>query len=308
MKKKIIIILLTVLTTLLIVGCALQAMAMPIEDTYVEKTEKASHEEVNDTRNENNFINNRIKNSIKQRSLKFNHLINHEEILDEINKNVEIAIENLKEEIVVETVSYKEEVIQETYTQPVQESTYIKPEQEDPSSQEVIQETTIEEPQDTEVVEEIVEVIVEEVIEEPVEKETAEEYIAPTIQTYSIGIPGGTMKYYRGIDYNELCTNLQPLIDAGNIVKYNNYFAGHNPGAMGHLGSIGIGSPVRVSYGENDYYDYTIIDHAYASGASFADVYIGGTTLWDIMCTNSSSYIVIQFCVGGQNNFWLGQL
>ena len=301
MKKKIIIILLTVLTTLLMVGCALQIAAMSVEDTSVEKTEKASHEEVNDTRNENNFINNRIKNSIKQRSLKFNHLINHEEILDEINKNVEIAIENLKVvEIVAETVSYKEEVIQETYTQPVQESTYIKPEQEDPSSQEVIQETVIEEPQEIEVI--------EEVIEEPVEEEIVEEYIAPIVQTYSIGIPGGTMKYYRGIDYNELCTNLQPLIDAGCIVKYNNYFAGHNPGAMGHLGNISIGSTVRVSYGENDYYDYTIIDHAYASGASFADVYIGGTTLWDIMCTNSSNYIVIQFCVGGQNNFWLGQL
>jgi hypothetical protein len=279
-------------------------MAMSIEDAVVEKTEKASHEEVNDTRNENNFINNRIKNSIKQRSLKFNHLINHEDILNEINKNVEIAIENLKEEIVIEAVSYEEEVVQETYTQPVQESTYIEPEQEDPSSQEVIQETVIEEPQKIEVVEEVV----EEVIEEPVQEEIVEEYIAPMVQTYSIGIPGGTMKYYRGIDYNELCTNLQPLIDSGYIVKYNNYFAGHNPGAMGHLGNIGIGSTVRVSYGENDYYDYTIIDHAYASGASFADVYIGGTTLWDIMCTNSSNYIVIQFCVGGQNNFWLGQL
>ena len=46
------------------------------------------------------------------------------------------------------------------------------------------------------------------------------------------------MKYYTGIGYNDLCYNLQSLIDQGYIVKYNNYFAGHNPGAMGRMGLV----------------------------------------------------------------------
>ena len=127
---------------------------------------------------------------------------------------------------------------------------------------------------------------------------------AATVQEYSIGLPGGTMKYYTGIGYNDLCYNLQSLIDQGYIVKYNNYFAGHNPGAMGHLSGIGVGSTVRVSYGNGEYYDYTIVSHTTGSG-SFADInFPGYGNLWTIV--NGGGGIVIQFCVNGANNFFLG--
>ena len=134
------------------------------------------------------------------------------------------------------------------------------------------------------------------------EAEAAEAEAA--VQEWSIGLPGGTMKYYTGIGYDDLCYNLQSLIDAGNIVKYNNYFAGHNPGAMGHLSGIGVGSTVRVSWGEGSYYDYTIVAHTTGSG-SFADVdFAGYGNLWDIV--QSGNGIVIQFCINGSNNFFLG--
>jgi len=112
------------------------------------------------------------------------------------------------------------------------------------------------------------------------------------------------MKYYRGIGYSELCNNLQGLIDAGYIVNYSNYFAGHNPGAMSHLYGIGVGSTVRVSYGGGSYGDYTIVAQSSGTG-SFADINFGGYgNLWDIV--QSGSGIVIQFCISGTNNFFLG--
>ena len=111
------------------------------------------------------------------------------------------------------------------------------------------------------------------------------------------------MNYYLGIGYDDLCYNLQSLIDQGYIVKYNNYFAGHNPGAMGHLSGIGVGSTVRVSWGGGDYRDYTIVSHTTGSG-SFADVnFPGYGNLWDIV---QSGGFVIQFCINGSNNFFLG--
>ena len=125
----------------------------------------------------------------------------------------------------------------------------------------------------------------------------------PSVQEWSIGLPGGTMNYYLGIGYDDLCYNLQSLIDQGYIVKYNNYFAGHNPGAMGHLSGIGVGSTVRVSWGGGDYRDYTIVSHTTGSG-SFADVnFPGYGNLWDIV---QSGGFVIQFCINGSNNFFLG--
>ena len=127
---------------------------------------------------------------------------------------------------------------------------------------------------------------------------------AATVQEWSIGLPGGTMKYYRGIGYSELCNNLQGLIDAGYIVNYSNYFAGHNPGAMSHLYGIGVGSTVRVSYGGGSYGDYTIVAQSSGTG-SFADINFSGYgNLWDIV--QSGSGIVIQFCINGTNNFFLG--
>ncbi|MBQ7246055.1 MAG: hypothetical protein IJS33_03950 [Firmicutes bacterium] len=127
---------------------------------------------------------------------------------------------------------------------------------------------------------------------------------AATVQEWSIGLPGGTMNYYRGIGYSELCNNLQGLIDAGYIVNYSNYFAGHNPGAMSHLYGIGVGSTVRVSYGGGSYADYTIVAQSSGTG-SFADINFSGYgNLWDIV--QSGSGIVIQFCINGTNNFFLG--
>ena len=128
-----------------------------------------------------------------------------------------------------------------------------------------------------------------------------------SVQEWSIGLPGGTMKYYTGISYDQLCNNLQGLIDSGYIVKYSNYFAGHNPGAMGHLAGIGIGSTVRLSYGAGEYYDYTIVSHTTGSG-SFADInFPGYGNLW-YNCMGNGNYIVIQFCINGVNNFFLGTL
>ena len=141
--------------------------------------------------------------------------------------------------------------------------------------------------------------------EEEAARQAAEEAArAATVQEWSIGLPGGTMKYYRGIGYSELCNNLQGLIDAGYIVNYSNYFAGHNPGAMSHLAGIGVGSTVRVSYGGGSYGDYTIVAQSSGTG-SFADINFGGYgNLWDIV--QSGSGIVIQFCINGTNNFFLG--
>ena len=141
--------------------------------------------------------------------------------------------------------------------------------------------------------------------EEEAARQAAEEAArAATVQEWSIGLPGGTMKYYRGIGYSELCNNLQGLIDAGYIVNYSNYFAGHNPGAMSHLYGIGVGSTVRVSYGGGSYGDYTIVAQSSGTG-SFADINFSGYgNLWDIV--QSGSGIVIQFCINGTNNFFLG--
>ena len=141
--------------------------------------------------------------------------------------------------------------------------------------------------------------------EEEAARQAAEEAArAAAVQEWSIGLPGGTMKYYRGIGYSELCNNLQGLIDAGYIVNYSNYFAGHNPGAMSHLAGIGVGSTVRVSYGGGSYGDYTIVAQSSGTG-SFADINFGGYgNLWDIV--QSGSGIVIQFCINGTNNFFLG--
>lgn len=183
------------------------------------------------------------------------------------------------------------EIITETAEEPI-------------TAEEVTKEEIVEQKAKQETIEEAV---IEMVNTEETKNEPSEEVIIPMVQEWSIGIPNGNMKYYTTISSEQLYNSLQSIIDDGNIVKYNNYFAGHNPGAMSHLSDIDIGSTVRVSYGKDEYYDYTIVEHAYASGSNFADVYIGGTTLWDIINSNDFNYIVIQFCIGGQNNFWLGR-
>lgn len=204
----------------------------------------------------------------------------------EIEKDEEV-VEEAKEEEIEETVE-TEVVTEEVYEVAVQESTAAVETVSAP-----VEETTA-------VVTET-QVVEEPVVAEPV-SEVVEEYVAPAVQEWSIGLPGGYMNYYTAIGYDTLCNNLQGMIDAGYIVKYNNYFAGHNPGAMGHLSSIGVGSVVRVSYGNGEYYDYTIVAHATGSG-SFADVTIGGYNLWDLV---QSGGFVIQFCRNGSNNFFYG--
>lgn len=199
-----------------------------------------------------------------------------------------VQIEEVEEETVETEI---EEEIEEVETEEVIEETVIvetvSATVETVETEEVVEETTVEEE-----IEETVEEIVEEV----------EEYEAPAMQEWSIGLPEGTMNYFTEIGYDTLCNNLQQMIDDGHIVRYNNYFAGHNPGAMGHLAEIEVGSVVRVSYGNGEYRDYTIVAHTTGSG-SFGDVTIGGYNLWDLV---QSGGFVVQFCRGGSNNFFYG--
>ena len=125
-----------------------------------------------------------------------------------------------------------------------------------------------------------------------------------TTPATSIGLPNGTMKKYTEIGYAELCNNLQQLIDQNKIVRYKNYFAGHNPGAMSHVSGIAVGSKVRVSDGKGGYKDYTIKAHTTGKG-SFADVnFAKYGNLWDIVQRGG---LVIQFCKNGTNNFFYGE-
>lgn len=126
---------------------------------------------------------------------------------------------------------------------------------------------------------------------------------ATTVKKSSIGLPNGTMNAYTVIGYKELCNDLQKLIDENKIVRYNNYFAGHNPGAMSHVNTIQIGSKVRVSDANGGYRDYKIVAHTTGKG-SFADVnFAGYGNLWDIV---QKGGFVIQFCKNGTNNFFYG--
>ena len=207
----------------------------------------------------------------------------------------EIEVEEIEVEEVIEETEEVVEVIEET--EEVQEVEEVK-EENNTVVVETVSTTVVEE---TVVAEEAVEETVEETVVEEVVEEV-EEYVAPSVQEWSIGLPGGAMNYYTAIGYDTLCNNLQGMIDAGHIVRYNNYFAGHNPGAMGHLANIGVGSVVRVSYENGEYRDYTIVAHATGSG-SFGDVTIGGYNLWDLV---QSGGFVVQFCRNGSNNFFYG--
>lgn len=262
--------------------------------------------------------------------------IENSEAVDATTVSTKIEKEEVKQDIEIQPINVvkeveevEEEVKEETTITAVATSTKVETKAEEPK-QEVVKEEKVEEPVATttevaEVKEEVVaepvveevkeEVVVEEsvveevVVEEPtveevVEEEVVEEYVAPAVQNWSIGLPDGYMAGYTGISTDTLYNNLQGMIDAGYIVNYSNYFAGHNPGAMGHLAGIGVGSVVRVSYGDGAYYDYTIVDHTTGSG-SFADVnFPSYGNLWDIV--QKGSGIVIQFCRDGSNNFFYG--
>ena len=261
-----------------------------------------------------NTCSNTVSQAIKHDDeYELKHLLVKEKRLNDIKKNnntIEEVNVVLVQEVTEEVVYEPELVIESTsYNQDVEEVITNVTYQE-PTIEESIELEEIIVPEESEVNNEEVyteEPIIEKNVIEEIEEEIIED-TAPVIQTWSIGIPDVSMRYYTSINSDQLYNSLQSLIDDGNIVKYNNYFAGHNPGAMGHLSGIGVGSIVRVSYNENEYYDYKIVEHTYASGSSFADVYIGGTTLWDIVSSNNFNYIVIQFCVGGENNFWLGEI
>lgn len=236
---------------------------------------------------------------------------NEEEIVEEIEEQV--VEEQVVEEVRTETVepvntavaAIQTSAVSTASTTAVQTAAKVEEKREEVivaepvAAKEVVEVKPVEE----EVVEEIVEEVEEVVVEaEPVVEVVEEVPAAPAIQEYSIGIPGGTMQYYTGISIDTLYNRLQATIDAGYIVKYNNYFAGHNPGAMSHLSGIGVGSVVRVSYENGEYRDYTIQAHATGSG-SFADVTIGGQNLWTLV---QNGGFVIQFCKGGSNNFFYG--